>query len=612
MQLRKCLKQLFIVFITLFCYSGFSQMNYQQKYQLVQSYLLQREYEKALPILQEVYEIAPEYWFEYYYEALLQTKRYADAEKLLNKQLKKYPNRSDYYVYWGHLYDVQENNKKAEEYFQKAIRKLPKDPNVVVLTAKQFQKYQKIEYALKVYEKGMELTNYPFYYERAEIYQQTNDYKSLINLYLDLLYSNPGEIGNVQNQLQTLLAYNPDDTTQILQPILKQELIKRIQKYPDNVVYVELLIHLLVQQGEYEQAFFQVKAYDKRSQDDGLKLFQFCQICSKNQQYKIAEKCYEEVMKKGKLHPFYESARLENLMNKYHFIVTSYSVSTQELVDLKNKMYQYIQENKNSSIIYPLVLGLSDIEARYIQNFDRADSLLRYYIDQIQIKPEIKAQFKLKLVDVYVLQNKLWEAILLCMQVEKDFKYEELGQEAQFKRAKISFYSGEFKLAKSQADILKGATSKLIANDALELSMIISDALNKDSSGAALMYYAKAELLLFQNKLDEAVAMLDSINQKFTNHSLEDDIFFQKAKIYEQKQDWSGTEQMYLNILNYYSQEMYADDAAYKLAQLYQYKLNDKTKAMEYYLKILSDYPGSYYVPEARKMYRLLRGENVN
>ncbi len=603
---------LLFALLLMFVFCGWAQMNYQQKYQLVQSYLLQREYEKALPILQDVYEVAPEFWFEHYYEALIQTKRYADVEKLLNKQLKKYPNRSDYYVYWGHLYAVQENNKKAEEYYQKALRKLPKDPNVIILTAKQFQKYQLIEYALRVYEKGMELTSYPFYYERAEIFQQTKDYKGLINLYLDLLYSNPGEIVNVQNQMQTLLSYNPDDTTQVLQPVFKQELIKRIQKQPDNAVYVELLVHLLVQQREFEQAFVQVKAYDKRSQDDGLKLFQFCQICSKNQQYSIAEKCFEEVMKKGRMHPFYESARLEYLLNKYNSIVFSSSFSTQELMDLRNRMYQYIRENSNSGIIYPLVLSLADIDARYLQRFERADSLLTSFMEKTQIKPEVKAQFKLKLAEVYVLQNRLWEAILLCMQVEKDFRYEELGQEAQFKRTKISFYSGEFKLAKSQADILKGATSKLIANDALELSMIISDALNKDSTGMVLKYYATAELLMFQNKLDDAMTVLDSINQKFTDHSLEDNIFFQKAKIYEQKQDWSGAEQMYLNILSYYPQEMYADDAAFKLAQLYQFKLNDKTKAMEYYLKVLSDYPGSFYVPEARKMYRTLRGENVN
>ncbi len=592
--------------------SSFSQMNYQQKYQLVQSYLLQRDYEKALPILQEVYEVAPEFWLDPYYEALTQTKRYNEAEKLIAKQLKKFPYRSDYYVYWGHLYAVRENNKKAEEYYQKALRKLPKDPNAIILTAKQFQKYQLIEYALKVYEKGMELTSYPFYYERAEIYQQIKDYKLLINLYLDLLYSNPGEISNVQNQLQSFLAYNPNDTAALYEPLLKQELIKRIQKHPDNVVYVELLIYLLTQQGDYEQAFLQVKAYDKRSKDDALKLFQFCQICSKNQHYAIAEKCFEEVMKKGKQHPFYESARLEYLQNKYYAVTTSPSVSVQDIYDLKNRLYVYIKENNNSSIIYPLVITLSDVYSKYLNDFTTADSLLQNFIERLQIKNEIKALFKLKLADVYVLQNRLWEAMLLCMQVEKDFKYEELGQDAQFKRAKISFYSGEFKLAKSQADILKGATSKLVANDAMQLSMLISDALNNDSSGAALTYYAKAELLLIQNKWSDALIMLDSINQKFTQHSLEDDIFFQKAKIYEQKQDWPNAEQMYLNILNYYPQEMYADDAAFKLAQLYQFKLNDKAKAMEYYLKLMSDYPGSLYVPEARKIYRILRGENVN
>ncbi len=590
------------------------QMNYQLKYQLVQSYLLQKDYEKALPILQDIYDVAPDLWFEPYYQALTYTQKYAEAEKLLNKQLKKFPHRSDYYVYWGNLYVMQNNNKKAENYFEKAIHKLPNDINIITLTAKQFLNYQMIDNALKVYDKGQKITGYPFYYERAEIYQQTKDYKALITLYLDILQSNPGELYNVQNQLQSLLAYNPNDTTPIFQPVLKQELIKRIQKYPDNNAYAELLVYLLTQQGEFEQAFIQIKAYDKRNNDEGLKLFRFCQTCAKNKQYSTAEKCFEEVMKKGKKNPFYESAKLEYLQNKYMSVTNDWPAPQENILALEKEMRQYIQENPNSNIIYSLVSKLADLYARYMHppKTDRADSLLRTFIEKQIIKPEVKATFKLQLADIYVLQNRLWEAILLCMQVEKDFKYEEIGQEAQFKRAKISFYSGEFKLAKAQADILKGATSKLIANDALQLSLIISNALFNDSTGLPLTYFAKADLLMFQNKLDEAIVMLDSINQKFTNHSLEDDIFYQKAQIYETKQTWQLAEQMYLNIINFYPQDMYADDAVFKLAQLYQYKLKNNQKAMEYYLKLLNDYPGSLYVPDARRIYRYLRGDEIN
>lgn len=595
-------------------YCFYAQMNYQQKYQLIQSYMLQKEYEKALPLIKDVYEISPEYWFDLYYEALTETKNYAEAEKLIFKQLKKFPHDAQYYVFLGHLYDLQNNSKKARSYYDKSIDKLPKDVSGITTTAKQFLKYQLIDDALRCYEKGIKLTGYLFNYERAEIYYQKKDYKSLINLYLDILYSNPGELYNVQNQFQSLLSYNSNDTTQVFQPILKQELIKRIQKYPESSVYSEFLIYLLLQQNDYEQAFIQIKAYDKRNNDDGLKLFQFCQLCSKNEQYHIAGKCFEEVLKKGKNNPFYESAKIEYMQNKFQDIVHSGNISIQDIEELKNEMYKYIQQNQNSPFIYPLIFDLADIYSKYLKNksIDKADSLLNHYINQSSVNSNTKAKMKLKLADIYVLQNNFWSAILLCMQVEKDFKYDPLGQEAQLKRAQISFYSGEFQLAKSQADILKGATSKLIANDALQLSMIISNALFNDSTGNPLKYYAKANLMIFQNNLDDAIATLDSINQKFTNHSLEDDIFFQKAKIFEMKKDWKNAEQMYLNIINYYPQEMYADDAVFYLAKLYQYQLNDKNKAMEYYLKLLNDYPGSLYVPEARKLYRFLRGDEAN
>ncbi len=589
-----------------------AQDNLTVKQQLLMQYLYQRDYEKALPLLEEVYAVYPDSWYQNYYDVLLAFNRYDDAEKITKSFLKKHPDRADIYVNWGHIYSLQQNTKKEKEYFDKAIKKLPNNSSIIVLTSKLFLTYNQVEYAMECYKKGKEVTGYPFNYEMAEIYQRTKDYKNLIGLYLDMLLDNPGELSVIQNQIQSLLTYNAQDTTQILQPILKQELIKKNQKYPDHMVFTDFLIFLLIQQNDYDNAFIQAKAADKRTKDEGLKVFQLGQTAANNKQFEVAQKCFLYVIQKGKQSPYYEAARYEYLRTKFMVINSSINPDLNESVQLSRDIQSYIKENIHSSIIYPLVNDLSDIYTKYLHRFDKSDSLLRYFIDNPNIKDIDKAIFKLKLADTYVFENKLWEAILLCMQVDKDFKYESVGQEAQFKRATIAFYSGEFKLAKAQADILKGATSKLIANDAMQLSIIISNALFSDTTGKALHYFAKADLLIFQNKLDDALIMLDSINQKFTEHSLEDDIFFKKAKIFEKKQDYINTEAMYLNILQYFPKELYADDAVFNLAQLYQYKLNNTKKAMEYYEKLLNDYPGSLYVPEARKIYRTLRGDVIS
>ena len=221
----------------------------------------------------------------------------------------------------------------------------------------------------------------------------------------------------------------------------------------------------------------------------------------------------------------------------------------------------------------------------------------------------------------------VWEATLHYSQVEKDLPNDVIGQTAKFNNAKLSFYIGEFEWAKSQLDVLRAATSKLIANDAMYFSLLISDNeaeeedtgdeegeysglfSNGSTDNLPLRYYAKADFLIFQNKDDEAVKMLDSVLIAEPYGKLSDDVYFQKAKIAIKQKDYLGAENLLQEILKNHSTELLGDDAAYLMAQLYDYYLKDSNKAMEYYQKVLKEYSDSLFTTDARKRYRELRGD---
>jgi tetratricopeptide (TPR) repeat protein len=211
-----------------------------------------------------------------------------------------------------------------------------------------------------------------------------------------------------------------------------------------------------------------------------------------------------------------------------------------------------------------------------------------------------------------LLVGNIWDASLLYSQVEKDFKYEVVGQNAKFKNAKLSYYASDFAWAKTQCDVLKGATTKTIANDALDLSLVITDAIGIDTNTAPLSMFASAELLILQHQYDKALARLDSINLIFSEHTLGDDIYYKKAEIYKLTNRYAEAKKMYENILEFYSTELYGDDALFKEAEVCERYLNDKEKAQQLYQDMLTKYPGSIYVVEARKRYRDLRGDIVN
>jgi tetratricopeptide (TPR) repeat protein len=218
--------------------------------------------------------------------------------------------------------------------------------------------------------------------------------------------------------------------------------------------------------------------------------------------------------------------------------------------------------------------------------------------------------------------------------VEKDFPNDTIGHLAKFKNAKLSFYIGEFGWAKSQLDVLRAATSKLIANDAMYLYLLIADneediddededdemdaedttynfLFQDENRNIPLKLFAKADFLIFKNQNDQAVAVLDSILMIDPYGKLADDVYFQKAKLQIKKGDYLGAEKNLKVITEKYAYDLLADDAFFYLGELYQYHFKDIQSAMKYYQTLMRDYPGSIYVVEARKRYRELRGDDV-
>jgi outer membrane protein assembly factor BamD (BamD/ComL family) len=197
-------------------------------------------------------------------------------------------------------------------------------------------------------------------------------------------------------------------------------------------------------------------------------------------------------------------------------------------------------------------------------------------------------------------------------QVDRAFKNDPLGQEAKFRAARLDYFRGDFLWAQAQLDVLKSATSQLIANDALSLSLLISDNIGADSSEEELTMYSHADLLSYQNKNDLALVTLDSLQTMFPDHSLIDDVWYKEAQIYDVKRNFAMEDSLLKKIVEKYADGVLADDALFDRAELYERKLNDKSKAMELYQDLLTKFPGSLYCVEARKRYRSLRGDVLN
>ena len=132
-----------------------------------------------------------------------------------------------------------------------------------------------------------------------------------------------------------------------------------------------------------------------------------------------------------------------------------------------------------------------------------------------------------------------------------------------------------------------------------------------DSTTTALEMYAHADLMVFQNKFDEAFQTMDSLLTQFPEHSLDDDVLYLKGQVYKKQHQWEKAASVLQQVFDNYKEDIRADNALFELAELYETHLNDIEKAKTLYETLFIDFSNSTFAVEARKRYRRLRGDSV-
>jgi predicted Zn-dependent protease len=602
--MRITISFLFLLFATL----TFAQTETDQ--QLAQHYYMNGEFEKARTYYEKLYEKDPSKLnFSRLYECIDRANDTKEAEKLIKKQLSANRNDLEYPVLLGQFYENNNETAKGQKIYDDLIDDLNPDANKIISLYTAFKGKGRNDLALQTLEKGRKLlkTSYPLNIQFAELYGSQGQNDKMINEYLDLIDYNSGYATSIQNLLSRQFDLSSPDSKEY--EILKQALLDRVQKKPDNTVYAEMLIWLFIQKKNFSAALTQVQTMDKRLGEQGRRVFDLGRICVENKEYSVARKAFQYIIGLGNTNMYYYQAENALLNTRFLEVTTTRNFSKAEIDETLAEYTRTIERVGKSRATLPLIVEMSHIQAFYGNQSDQAiinltEALLLPGLTDIQ-----KAELKMKLADIHVLHGDIWEASLFYMQVEKDFKFETIGHEAKFKNARIFYYDGEFDFAQSQLNVLKESTSKLIANDAMKLSIMITDNFGLDSNYQAMMWFAQGDLLVEQHRYSEAFTLFDSIILTYPYHSLGDEILLKKSDAMMLEGNWSESIRFLEELLKYHGEDILADDAVFQLGDIYETYLNDKEKAAEYYKKILFDYRGSLYSEEARKRFRAIRGD---
>ncbi len=576
--------------------------------QLAEQYFQNGEYEKAVSLYEKLnQQNSGDYYFERYVACLMELARFDDAEKTVMKQIKKEPQRPTLYVTLGKVYERQTKQDAADEQYKKAIDKLPADRYMIDNLAMIFNQMNRYDLALTTYERGGQLLKNinVFAFNLGDLYRRKDDVPKMINAYLNAIQDNEAYLSSVQGALMRFA------TTPKEQSELQTQLYSRIQDAPKAKVFPELLAWLFLQKKDYKNAFRQLKSVDRLNDEDGHRVFELATIAEIDRDFDAAIDGYKYILEeKGRLSNLFVEAQKNLLGCKRKKLTEGFTFTKEELQQIEREYEQFLDEIGRNKRTAPIIAELADLEAFYLKNLEKASALLEELIDFPMVDKETQSKAKLSLGDFYLIKGERWEATLLYSQVDKLYKDDALGHEARFKNAKLSYFFGDFDWAKTQFDVLKSSTSKLISNDAIDMSVFVI-ANTQDSITEPLEIYAAAELLVFQNRFDEAFMKLDSLKTAFPEHSLDDDVYYLKAQIYKKQRDYPKAIAAFEKILEKYKEEIRADNALFEMAEIYEIRLDDKEKAKGLYEKLFTDFTDSSLGVEARKRFRILRGDKV-
>lgn len=598
--------RLFFFCITLFVTTQVTA----QTASLARKYFSDGEFEKAAALYKELHEQnrANDYFFERYFETLLELEDYDEAEAMVKKAIKAAPEKVERYVSYGMIYERQGNREKANDQYDKAIKSLPANQVQIVKLANSFVQNKTYEYAIQTYEKGGKLLQIDnvFAYEMGAVYSMKGDIPKMIDCYLNCLEYLPNRMTNIQAFFQKELSQT-DGLAE-----LKKQLYARINQSPDVTIYSEMLIWLFMQQLDFENALRQSKALDKRLSENGNRVYTLAQIAIREKDYNTGIAAYEYITKeKGIDCPFYVDSKRYSLTAKRDRLVEGYQYTKEELIILESEYEEFLKEFGRGYGTAAIMQEMAELEAFYINDLAKAIAILNEVINLPNLSRIEVAKAKIDLGDYYLMQGEVWESTLLYSQVDKEMKDAPLGEEARYRNAKLSYYKADFEWAQDQLDILKGSTSELISNDAIDLSVFILEHYALDTTARPMARFAQAQLSIFQNKFDNAVLMMDSILIEFKDSGLGDDVLYAKSDIAFKQRDYAKAVELLQQIPEKYKDGILVDNAYFKMAEIYEKQLGNAEKAMEFYEKILFEQPGSLFIVEARKRFRKLRGDGV-
>lgn len=583
----------------------------QTDFQLAEQYYEKEEYKKALKYLEPLHKKSKsKRVYTLSLNSYLALEEYKDARKLIRDFIAKNPGNSyDYYPDLVFVYIQMGEPEKADETVDEIRGRLNASPGMAYGFANAFQKKGYPKIALEVYELAeARMPGSNFDYQKALLYGELGDVKSMYAAYVRMVVRTPNYLNTVKQLMARALN---EETSFENTDYMKELIIKEIQAGGPSTLN-ELLVFIYIREGNFRGAFTQLKALDKRNPTNRGQMYDLGVVSLENEEFQLAGRIFDYVADAGSDNPYYEDARLKSLSTRSAYLEKEASTDIAAWQSLDADYEKLGQELAGMPETGELAMARAKIMAFKLNQSEEAIKVLKSILKVSFISKEDQALAKIQLGDIMLYSGNRWDAILYYGQAEKAFEQSPIGQLAKFKKAKAAYYVGDFQWAQGIFDALKASTSKLIANDAMRYSLLINDNIALDTNTDAMTLFARADFLNYQLKTDSVLAILQTIQNSFPGHTIQDEVLLLRAEILTKRASYEEAATDLKTIVEQHADGILADDALYELARLHELHFADRDKAMDLYQRLFTEHPDSFFATDARKRFRELRGDVLN
>jgi tetratricopeptide (TPR) repeat protein len=592
----------------------------QNKFRLAQSFEQAGEFERASRLYEDLANADSSNFL--YFDGLRrcyeQVKNYDAAITLSLRRLAQQPSDLNTLATLGSIYYKSGDEAHADSMWNAVIALAPSSVASYRMVASVQSDNRLFDKSIGTYLRGRKVTGEPalFVGELSALYSLILNYAEATREYVTMLTLNEHQLDFVESRLAAITSKEEglNAATKVA-----EEAVSRQNK---SVVLHRLLLWLYMEGKRFDRAFDAAKTLEESINAYGAEMLLFADRAFKEKSYDTAAKAYRFCIEKYPGLPQLPLAKygyacaIEELSAAGD--TTSTSKPATDVLPLETrpgyygamalfislaKEYPYTEISAQSLYRVGLI--------RYERYFDLdgalqvLDSILTLVSAQRMVPSILET-----VAGINVAQGKLDKAARRYSSVLSS-SIASPGQktQAQFRLAEIRYFQNDFDSAATLLQHLSQILSVDETNDALLLLHFIKE--NQSGFTDALKEYARAELLIRQKKISEAIAVLTSTIQAFPEAPLVDDALIQKAELSILLKQYDNALFSYGKLLTDYPKSILREKAQFGIAALYQNHFKDKEKAIKAYEEVLSTYPHSLFVDEARKRIRQMRGDAI-